>query len=207
MFADDKRGLIALVPLRLCVLLLATLLFVLKLSAYAQTPLVAPTEETSTTPLTAQNAQSEPFGVAVVQPTAEPMFTINFRDADLLEVLEVYSNLLGVNILPGEGVSGIVTVISPGPVTRSQAVNLLHSILKHRGFTVIENDGYLSVVEDAIAEMSGFPMYSPSMPDDQVAVAAIRLRYIGEEALAMTLDAMGLMRPVSTLCSPLSVTT
>ena len=198
MFADDKRGLIASVPLRLCVLLLAALLFVLKLSAYAQTPLVEPTEETSTTPLTAQNAQSKPFGVAVVQPTVEPMLTINFRDADLLEVLEVYSNLLGVNIVPGEGVSGIVTVISPGPVTRSQAVNLLHSILKHRGFTVIENDGYLSVVEDAIAEMSGFPMYSPSMPDDQVAVAAIRLRYIGEETLAMTLDAMGLMRPVST---------
>ncbi len=126
------------------------------------------------------------------------MLTINFRDADILEVLEAYSNLLDVNVVPGEGVSGMVTVISPGPVTRSQAVNLLHSILKHRGFSVIENDGFISVVQEAIAELSGFPLYTPGMPDEQVAVVTIRPRYIDEETLAETLGAMGLMRPVST---------
>ena len=130
--------------------------------------------------------------------SGEPLFTINFRDADILEVLEAYSNLLTVNVVPGEGVSGIVTVISPGPVTRRQAVNLLHSILKHRGFAVIENDGFISVVQDAIAEMSGFPIFYPEMPDEQVAVLAIRPQHIDEETLAETLAAMGLMRPVST---------
>lgn len=168
-------------------------------ASFAQTGLIEPSEDGLTLPAvsseTGDTAHDDPPNQAAPD---EPLFTINFRDADILEVLEAYSNLLNVNVVPGEGVSGIVTVLSPGPVTRLQAVNLLHSILKHRGFAVIENDGYISVVQDAIAEMSGFPIYYPEMPDDQVAVLAIRPQHIDEETLAETLAAMGLMRPVST---------
>ncbi|MDE0978187.1 MAG: hypothetical protein OR999_13025, partial [Arenicellales bacterium] len=188
-------------------LLTAVLCALLSLASYswqpvvfAQTGLIEPTEEgAALSPVAADSATEEVDSSAEPAPAVdEPMLTVNFRDADILEVLEAYSNLLDINVVPGEGVSGMVTVISPGPITRSQAVNLLHSILKHRGFAVIENDGYISVVQDAIAEMSGFPMYKPGMPDDQVAVVAIRPQYIDEEALAETLAAMGLMRPVST---------
>ena len=168
-------------------------------ASFAQTGLIEPSEDGLTLPAvsseTGDTTHDDPSNQAAPD---EPLFTINFRDADILEVLEAYSNLLNVNVVPGEGVSGIVTVLSPGPVTRQQAVNLLHSILKHRGFAVIENDGYISVVQDAIAEMSGFPIYYPEMPDDQVAVLAIRPQHIDEETLAETLAAMGLMRPVST---------
>jgi len=168
-------------------------------ASFAQTGLIEPSEDGLTLPAvsseTGDTTSDDPSNQAAPD---EPLFTINFRDADILEVLEAYSNLLNVNVVPGEGVSGIVTVLSPGPVTRPQAVNLLHSILKHRGFAVIENDGYISVVQDAIAEMSGFPIYYPEMPDDQVAVLAIRPQHIDEETLAETLAAMGLMRPVST---------
>ncbi len=188
-------------------LLTAVLCALLSLASYswqpvvfAQTGLIEPTEEGIALPaVAADSATEEVDSSSEPAPVVdEPMLTVNFRDADILEVLEAYSNLLDINIVPGEGVSGMVTVISPGPITRSQAVNLLHSILKHRGFAVIENDGYISVVQDAIAEMSGFPIYKPGMPDDQVAVVAIRPQYIDEEALAETLAAMGLMRPVST---------
>ena len=168
-------------------------------ASFAQTGLIEPSEDGLTLPAvsseTGDTTSDDPSNQAAPD---ESLFTINFRDADILEVLEAYSNLLNVNVVPGEGVSGIVTVLSPGPVTRQQAVNLLHSILKHRGFAVIENDGYISVVQDAIAEMSGFPIYYPEMPDDQVAVLAIRPQHIDEETLAETLAAMGLMRPVST---------
>ena len=165
-------------------------------ASYAQTGLI----ESSANGLTSSAASGGVSSNSAAQQTdpEEPLFTINFRDADILEVLEAYANLLNVNVVPGEGVSGIVTVISPGPISRMQAVNLLHSILKHRGFAVIENDGYISIVQDAIAEMSGLPIYYPEMPDDQVAVLAIRPKHIDEEALAETLAAIGLLRPVST---------
>ena len=188
-------------------LLTAVLCTLLSLASYswqpvvfAQTGLIEPTEEGIALPAVAADSATEDVDSSSEAAPAvdEPMLTVNFRDADILEVLEAYSNLLNINVVPGEGVSGMVTVISPGPITQSQAVNLLHSILKHRGFAVIENDGYISVVQDAIAEMSGFPIYKPGMPDDQVAVVAIRPQYIDEEALAETLAAMGLMRPVST---------
>ena len=183
----------------LCTLLLLVS-YVWQPVVFAQTGLIEPAEEGIALPAVAvDNGTEEVDSSTEPAPVVdEPMLTVNFRDADILEVLEAYSNLLDINVVPGEGVSGIVTVISPGPITRPQAINLLHSILKHRGFAVIENDGYISVVQDAIAEMSGFPMYKPGMPDDQVAVVAIRPQYIDEEALAETLAAMGLMRPVST---------
>ncbi len=183
----------------LCTLLLLVS-YVWQPVVFAQTGLIEPAEEGIALPAVAVDNGTEEVDSSTEPAPAvdEPMLTVNFRDADILEVLEAYSNLLDINVVPGEGVSGIVTVISPGPITRPQAINLLHSILKHRGFAVIENDGYISVVQDAIAEMSGFPMYKPGMPDDQVAVVAIRPQYIDEEALAETLAAMGLMRPVST---------
>jgi len=163
--------------------------------AVAQTGLIQPTEEDTESPAVPDSETAPPDSNGTSE---EATITINFREADILEVLEAYSNLLDINVVPGEGVSGVVTVISPGPVTRLQAINLLHSILKHRGFAVIENDGFISVVQDAIAELSGFPIYRPDMPDDQVAMLAVRPRYIDEETLAETFAAMGLMRPVST---------
>ena len=168
-------------------------------ASFAQSGLIEPSEAALTLPaVVSETDDSSGDGLGNQEGPGEPLFTINFRDADILEVLEAYSNLLAINVVPGEGVSGVVTVISPGPVTRRQAVNLLHSLLKHRGFAVIENDGFISVVQDAIAEMSGFPIFYPEMPDEQVAVLAIRPQHIDEETLAETLAAMGLMRPVST---------
>ena len=168
-------------------------------ASFAQSGLIEPSEDALTLPaVLSETDDSSGDGLGNQEGPGEPLFTINFRDADILEVLEAYSNLLAINVVPGEGVSGVVTVISPGPVTRRQAVNLLHSLLKHRGFAVIENDGFISVVQDAIAEMSGFPIFYPEMPDEQVAVLAIRPQHIDEETLAETLAAMGLMRPVST---------
>ena len=168
-------------------------------ASFAQSGLIEPSEDGLTLPAVVSETDDSSGGdLGNQEGPGEPLFTINFRDADILEVLEAYSNLLAINVVPGEGVSGVVTVISPGPVTRRQAVNLLHSILKHRGFAVIENDGFISVVQDAIAEMSGFPIFYPEMPDEQVAVLAIRPQHIDEETLAETLAAMGLMRPVST---------
>ncbi|MBT5226793.1 MAG: hypothetical protein HOM12_03105 [Proteobacteria bacterium] len=168
-------------------------------ASLAQSSLIESGEDELTLPaVVSETDDSSGDGLSNQEGPGEPLFTINFRDADIFEVLEAYSNLLAINVVPGEGVSGVVTVISPGPVTQKQAVNLLHSLLKHRGFAVIENDGFISVVQDAIAEMSGFPIFYPEMPDEQVAVLAIRPQHIDEETLAETLAAMGLMRPVST---------
>ena len=84
-------------------------------ASFAQTGLIEPSEDGLTLPVGSSDTSSD--GVSDQSGPDEPLFTINFRDADILEVLEAYSNLLNVNVVPGEGVSGIVTVISPGPVS------------------------------------------------------------------------------------------
>ena len=50
--------------------------------------------------------------------------TLNFRNAELLAVLEFYSKLTGKVFVPSEQLVGQVTVISPSPLSVEQAVKM-----------------------------------------------------------------------------------
>lgn len=76
---------------------------------------------------------------------------LNFREVELLAVLEVFSKLTGKVFVPSNEVNGKVTVISPGPISEKQAIKLLFSILDMRGFAIIETDNYYKVVPKAKA--------------------------------------------------------
>jgi len=84
--------------------------------------------------------------------------TLNFRDAELLAVLEFYSRLTGKVFVPAEQISGKVTVISPGPLSEEQAVKMLFSILDMRGYAVVEIDDYYKIVQKSVALESAVGM-------------------------------------------------
>lgn len=78
---------------------------------------------------------------------------LNFRDTDVLAVLQFYAELLGKTFIPAEDLTGKVTVIASSPVTREEAKRLLFSILDVKGFSVVEMDNAYKVIKkkDAIA--------------------------------------------------------
>ncbi len=104
--------------------------------------------------------------------------TLNFRDTDLLAVLDYYSKLTGMVFVPAENVAGRVTILSPGPVDEAQAINLLFTVLDMRGFAVVEVDGYYKVVEKSQAMEYPAARLSGAVPGDRLVTEVIKLDYV-----------------------------
>ncbi len=104
--------------------------------------------------------------------------TINFRDAELMAVLEFYSKLTGKIFVPAEGVTGRVNVISAGPVSEKQAIKLLFSILDMRGFAVSEVDNYYKIVPKANAMSSSTMSLQSQVAGDRLVTTMIKPKFI-----------------------------
>lgn len=118
------------------------------------------------------------FSSALQTTYAQDDVTLNFRNAELMGVLEFYSKLTGKVFVPSEQVSGSVTVISPGPLNEDQAIKLLFSILDMRGYAVVEVDNYYKVVPKANALNTAAPAPEARVAGDRLVTEVITPDYI-----------------------------
>jgi general secretion pathway protein D len=70
--------------------------------------------------------------------TTERTIQMNFRDADILHIITLMSELTGKNFLIDDKVRGKVTLIAPQPVTPAEAYQIFLAALAMQGFTVVE---------------------------------------------------------------------
>ncbi len=82
----------------------------------------------------------------------EKYFTLNFKDVELAEFLNIMSQLIKKNIMVDEKVRGKITISSAKRIPVTQAFDILKSILEVKGFAVIETENLIKVVpiKDAI---------------------------------------------------------
>ncbi len=82
----------------------------------------------------------------------EKYFTLNFKDVELAEFLNIMSQLIKKNIMVDEKVRGKITISSAKRIPVSQAFDILKSILEVKGFAVIETENLIKVIpiKDAI---------------------------------------------------------
>jgi general secretion pathway protein D len=71
---------------------------------------------------------------------------LNFKDVDVVQIINLISDLTGKNFLVDEKVRGKVTVIAPKPVTLEEAYNVFLSILEVQGFTVVSQGPITKIV-------------------------------------------------------------
>src|SRR4029453_4742997 len=71
---------------------------------------------------------------------------LNFRDADLLQIISLMSELTGKNFLIAEKVKGKVTIVAPKPVTLEEAYQVFLSILEIQGFSVVEQGPVIKIL-------------------------------------------------------------
>ena len=116
--------------------------------------------------------------------------TLNFRDADLMAVLEFYSKLTGKVFVPSEQVAGTVTVISPGEVDERQAIKLLFSILDMRGLAVVETDDFYKIVPKSSALNTASDPLRPQMAGDRLVTEVIRPKYLQVAAVFESVRAL-----------------
>ena len=103
---------------------------------------------------------------------------INFRQTNIMAVLEFYSQLMGTTFLPNEQLAGPVTVISPRPVTKKEALQLLFSVLDMKGFTLVKQGGYYKVIPKKQAAQDGLTVNQVGIGGDQMYTEVIQLKFL-----------------------------
>ena len=73
-------------------------------------------------------------------------FTLNFKDVDISEFLNIMSQLIGKNIIIDEKVRGKITISSAKKIPVNEAFNLLKSILEVKGLAVVETANLLKII-------------------------------------------------------------
>jgi len=126
---------------------------------------------------------AKPAGSLTSAPTTQ--ISLNFQDAPIDTVLERLSDEAGFVILkPGPApIPGRVTVRSTQPVTASEAVALLNTVLMENGYTAIQMGRILKITSVDVARKGGIPVHFGADPDlieptDELITQVIPLRNV-----------------------------
>ncbi len=81
--------------------------------------------------------------------------TLTFRNVDIRVLIQFIAKLTGKNYVVSDKVGGRVTIISPGPVTVAQALDIFQSVLQVNGFTTVPMGQVVKVIPIKDARRQG----------------------------------------------------
>ena len=105
---------------------------------------------------------------------------LNFRDAEIEAVAAAFSQLLGRSILVDARVKGRMSLESPRPVSKEQALGLFQAALRMQLFAMVQVGESLRVVPEVDAKLHGGPVQlgtSNMRHAEEVQTRVFRLRY------------------------------
>ena len=154
---------------------------------------------------------AKPEGDAPAKPEVEPEFPpivpgeplrLNFKDASLHAVLEYFSEATGMVIVQEPIIDGRVTILSRQPLSTEEAIALLDTVLKSKGYAAIRTGRNLRIVPLSQAGKENVPVFSGSDPEqipvaDMVVTQIIPVRYA--DATKLKTDLTPLIPSTATL--------
>ncbi len=116
---------------------------------------------------------------------AADQIQMNFRDAELEDVVKFISELTGKNFILDEKVRGKVTVISPTKLSRDEAYEVFQAILNVKGFTIVPAGKVLKVVATREAKQEPIETVQESAaPGSRYVTRLLPLKFVEAEAIA-----------------------
>ena len=85
---------------------------------------------------------------------------LNFQNLDLNDFIKMVAKITDKNILIPETLRGKVNFISVKPVNEKELYSILLNILRSKGYTIIEDNGYLKVVRLSEAKRNAPPLFN-----------------------------------------------
>lgn len=138
------------------------------------------------------------------EPSASRELRMNFRGVPLEMVLNYLAEATDfiINVVPGTDVRGKVDVWSNHPLTKDEAVELLHTVLYQNGYAAVRNGRVLTIMTREEAKKRDIPVYSGSDPaaiprTDQMVTQVLPIRYAN--AVQMQKDLQPLLPSYATL--------
>ena len=129
--------------------------------------------------------------VMTIASAQQPAATLNWKDADIRQVVEAVSAVTGKNIILDPRVTGRVTLLSPTPLGPDELYEAFLSILQVHGYVAIESENLVKVVPDATARQlpTQIGTSGTAGPDD-LTTQVIRVQNVGATQL------VSLLRPL-----------
>ena len=90
---------------------------------------------------------------STVSIAAEEQVSLNFVNADIVEVIKAVSQITGRNFLIDPRVKGTINIVSSTPIPASMAYDTLLSALRLQGFAAIESNRVTKVMPEADAKL------------------------------------------------------
>jgi len=101
--------------------------------------------------------------------------TLNFVNADIESVIAAIGDYTNTTFVIDPRVKGTISLVSEKPLSKSQAFQLLTSVLRMHGYSVVTGSGYSKVVPEADAKLQAGPTQSSSVRGDQIATQIFQL--------------------------------
>ena len=114
----------------------------------------------------------------------QPAATLNWKDADIRQVVEAVSAVTGKNFILDPRVTGRVTLLSPTPLGPDALYEAFLSILQVHGYVAVETGDLIKIIPDATARQfpTAIGTSNAAGPDD-LATQVIQLRNVGATQL------------------------
>ena len=103
--------------------------------------------------------------------------TLNFVDADIESVIAAIGDYTNTTFIIDPRVKGKINLVSEKPLSKAQAFQLLTSVLRLHGYTVVTSDGYVKVVPEADAKLQSGPTQAGAVRGDQIATKVFHLNF------------------------------
>ena len=138
-----------------------------------------------------------PTTMPTTRPQSRPatQISMQFRDASVDAVLEHLSAVAGFVVVKNDKIDGRVTVISSQPVSSAEAVTLLNTVLKDKGYTAIQQERILKIVAVPDAKKMNIPVFYGQDPKqvpvtDNLVTQVIPIKTVDASKLRQNLTAM-----------------
>jgi general secretion pathway protein D len=136
---------------------------------------------------------------ALAQEPADNQATLNFVGADIESVIRAIGHFTGNTFVIDPRVKGTINLVSERPVTKTQAFNLLGSMLRLQGFALVRTPDFVKVVPEAEAKLQASPVQVGKLRGDQVATRIFRLNH--ESAAGLVAVLRPLVSPNNTIAA------
>src|ERR1051325_5226574 len=120
--------------------------------------------------------------------------TFRFESQPVSDALKLYSDLTGRTVVQNAALAGVVTMSTKTPLTRSEAILALESVLFANGISVTPmGDKFVKAVANPAIAREGVQLAAPSVPlpeGDRITAQVIGLRYldVGDPSLMQSVS-------------------
>ncbi|MBI5625620.1 MAG: type II secretion system secretin GspD [Nitrosomonadales bacterium] len=122
-----------------------------------------------------QPAQAQEAGLK--EATGANEGTLNFVDADIESVITAIGDYTNTTFIIDPRIKGKINLVSEKPLSKAQAFQLLTSVLRLNGYTLITGNSYTKVVPEADAKLQASPIQTGAVRGDQIATQIYYLKY------------------------------